>query len=320
MRRANPNVVTKATAVGMSANGSTGFKKWHNNGWTWVEPNGDVVYSLHRTKIVVAHADGSFSLNSGGWNTMTTIKSMNQALRRSPHGYRFSVHSENGGLIMLDRDRPGFKSRRFERDITYRPDDMEPSRVNPSRRKNTGDGEERVLYVHQADTMSDVRIYVWEFDPSATILYAERLKPGKWRVVLSPKKRSNPGPYDPRQSKWFHSARGSKARPKRGPLIQLEQGDYGYYLIRKVYRGSRGIVETKQTRPIRTDWDYPGVASTFGWQMPKGANGCRHSGSDGTVNCQTCGMKASRFIHSAQRFLDKIAHDNVVVEDPGYFD
>lgn len=139
------------------------------------------------------------------------------------------------------------------------------------------------------------------------------------------RERSNPGPMDAREARWWTSAGGSRKRPKRGWLITLESGDFGgTYIIRKGYRGSKGWTPSAgpardTTVLIQTDHDYPGVANTFGWTMPKGANGCRHDGTDGTVACRSCGMTASRFLESARRFLDGIQDRGVVVEDPGYF-
>lgn len=308
MPRTNPNHVLKSEARRIAAPGSSGFKRWRNNGWTWVEPNGDVVYSLHRTEIVVGHADGSITINNGGWNTVTTKRAINEALAKGPHGRRFRVHGEAGSMILLDHDRPGLKSRRFDRSITYRPDEMEPSRVNPSK---------PWVVRYRGFLKNIVRYFATEEE--ARLWVSKVGKPREARIS-----RENPGPYDPKQSRWFHSARGSKRHPKRGVLIQLEDAEFGNYIIRKGYRGSHGFVEAKGreedvTIYIQTDWDYPPVARTFGWQAPRGPGGCEHDGTDGTINCPDCGMKVGRFIDSARRFLDKIAHDNVVVEDPGYF-
>lgn len=82
--------------------------------------------------------------------------------------------------------------------------------------------------------------------------------------------------------------------------ITLEQGDFGTYLV---------VAEDGQDILIQTDFDYPGIASTFGWSP------CECGATDGTVDC---GHKsASQMIAKAQAFLD----DNIgeSVEDPGYF-
>jgi hypothetical protein len=114
------------------------------------------------------------------------------------------------------------------------------------------------------------------------------------------------------------------------------------------------VNEDGRTILVQTDWDYPGVASTFGWsirdvQKPLAArtlesaqtdldgidtvdeltalvsqcwdeeedNPCEHDRTDGTVDCE-CGVTTSEFIVSAQQWLDD--NDGAVVDDPGYFD
>lgn len=73
---------------------------------------------------------------------------------------------------------------------------------------------------------------------------------------------------------------------------------------------------------IQTDWDYPGTARTFGWDMTevqrpnREDDPCEHSNSDGTVDCP-CGVTAGQFIDAARQWLDD--HDGAQAEDPGYF-
>jgi len=95
---------------------------------------------------------------------------------------------------------------------------------------------------------------------------------------------------------------------------------------------------------IQTDWDWPGLASTFGWSVryvqrcaecgsePDSADGaethcddcdteypvCDHDGTDGTVDCPDCGVSASAFICAAGEYLD--GADGASADDPGYFD
>lgn len=103
---------------------------------------------------------------------------------------------------------------------------------------------------------------------------------------------------------------------------------------------------------IQTDWDYPGVAASFGWDItavqacnrrgcghvtteapdnrdtPDGevyicpecereADCCEHCGTDGTVDCE-CGVTATDFISAARDWLE--SNDGITVMDPGYFD
>jgi hypothetical protein len=73
--------------------------------------------------------------------------------------------------------------------------------------------------------------------------------------------------------------------------IRLEAGSFGWdYLIVNVDTGDDILVQT--------DWDYPGVASTFGW-------------GDYTDN-------PDEDIPAAQEFLDE--NIGAVMEDPGYFE
>jgi hypothetical protein len=102
--------------------------------------------------------------------------------------------------------------------------------------------------------------------------------------------------------------------------ITLENGDCGCYLI--VAEDGRDIL-------IQSDWDYPGIASTFGWVPCAGSlTGTDREScivdcecfryTDGTVKCSQCGKTASGFISEAGQFLD----DNIGAscDDPGYFD
>jgi hypothetical protein len=78
---------------------------------------------------------------------------------------------------------------------------------------------------------------------------------------------------------------------------------------------------TGLTLLVQTDWDYPALASDFGWNIREvqfdGTTGCDHSGSDGTVRCPNCSLTADAFIESARNFLlDSIGN---IAPDPGYF-
>lgn len=82
------------------------------------------------------------------------------------------------------------------------------------------------------------------------------------------------------------------------------------------------IAEDGRDLLVQTDWDWPGIARTFGWSPSRVKDAelfpeCEHQGSDGTVDCPTCGLKASRFIEAAREWIDD--HDGDETEDPGYF-
>lgn len=87
-------------------------------------------------------------------------------------------------------------------------------------------------------------------------------------------------------------------------MITLQAGKFGTYLL---------VPNDPQveSRLVQTDWDYPGVASTFGWSP------C-HPETDGTVDCPVCGKSVSELIQEAGEYLDEHIGDSV--EDPGYFD
>ena len=83
-------------------------------------------------------------------------------------------------------------------------------------------------------------------------------------------------------------------------MITLESSQFGNYLL---------VDEDGNDILIQTDWDFPGVASSFGF-VP-----CDCGDTDGTVDCAH--QTASDMIQAAADFLD----DNIgaKVEDPGYF-
>lgn len=80
---------------------------------------------------------------------------------------------------------------------------------------------------------------------------------------------------------------------------------------------------------VQTDYDYPGVASSFGWyigHVPAAGpavvdnvslRDCEHDGTDGTIDCPECGTDAFEFIAAAREFLDE--NIGATADDPGYF-
>ena len=91
--------------------------------------------------------------------------------------------------------------------------------------------------------------------------------------------------------------------------VTLQDGPFGTFLIEA--DDGRSVL-------VQTDWEYPSVARTFGWSIPASEDGCTHDGTDGTVDCRSCGMTASDMIGAAGEWLaDNIGAD---AEDPGYFD
>ena len=82
--------------------------------------------------------------------------------------------------------------------------------------------------------------------------------------------------------------------------ITLESGDCGTYLL---------VADDGEEILIQTDWDFPGIASTFGWSP------CHCGATDGTVDCPH--KTASAMISEAAQYLDD--HVGESVADPGYF-
>jgi len=78
-----------------------------------------------------------------------------------------------------------------------------------------------------------------------------------------------------------------------------------------------------RTLLIQTDWDYCGTARSFGWDMRTVQAGhagewdCSHDGTDGTVDCPHCPLKASAFMEAAHEWLRD--NDGATADDPGYF-
>lgn len=52
-------------------------RKLGNNTYLRRLPNDDLAVTLHETDIIILHRDGTFTLDSGGWHTVTTKQRMN---------------------------------------------------------------------------------------------------------------------------------------------------------------------------------------------------------------------------------------------------
>jgi hypothetical protein len=70
--------MTHADAVRM-VRGKTNktSRKIGNNTYGIIHDNGDVGIVLHSTEVVTIHADGTYTLRSGGWRTVTTKDRIN---------------------------------------------------------------------------------------------------------------------------------------------------------------------------------------------------------------------------------------------------
>lgn len=100
----------------------------------------------------------------------------------------------------------------------------------------------------------------------------------------------------------FRNGRGLPSPRFQTMTLTLSRGPGGlYYEV---------TAEDGRSQTVQTDWDYPGLASSFGF-VP-----CPECGAtDGTVDCPH--RKASDMIAAAADYLD--AHDGETIDDPGYF-
>ncbi len=70
-------------------------RKIGNNTFEITYENGDRAIRLHYTDVVTTHPDGSYTLDSGGWDTVTTKQRMNQYSNASvwQEGYTWYAQS-----------------------------------------------------------------------------------------------------------------------------------------------------------------------------------------------------------------------------------
>ena len=82
--------------------------------------------------------------------------------------------------------------------------------------------------------------------------------------------------------------------------ITLKDGPYWTFVLESAEGNSR---------LIQQDWDFPRIASAFGWTP------CWCGETDGTIECEH--RSVSEMIWEAYEFLNGRVGDTV--EDPGYF-
>jgi len=122
-----------------------------------------------------------------------------------------------------------------------------------------------------------------------------------------------------------------ESKPVPGTICVDTDSTYApcsYLICRVRPDGTYSTRDEANTVLVQTDWDYPALASTFGWRA--GNTGredpdtwedlpdCQcWQHTDGTVDCPACGKTAAEFITEAAEFLDSCSD---FVEDPGYFE
>ena len=94
--------------------------------------------------------------------------------------------------------------------------------------------------------------------------------------------------------------------------------DYGCYFLTPVNKRLAKQLEDATGNDsviFQTDWDFPGLARTMGWNGKVGRERCQHRSTDGTVTCTECGKTAGDFIAAATEWLDD--HCNQVFRGKG---
>lgn len=80
----------------------------HNTRVEWV-PGGDVAVRFHATRILTFHPDGSFTVNTGGYQTVTTKQRLNALMPAGYHihqkAYRWYISTPEGTFPYEDGDR-----------------------------------------------------------------------------------------------------------------------------------------------------------------------------------------------------------------------
>ena len=117
----------------------------------------------------------------------------------------------------------------------------------------------------------------------------------------------------------------TRNNPRNNPRIQLwrARGVPAYLVCMIDEETGTYLTDDKHSLLVQTDWDFPGLAESFGWslrsvQWPiEDSDHCDHDSTDGTIACPDCGMPVSRFIGAAQEYLDD--NNGKIVEDAGYF-
>ena len=84
--------------------------------------------------------------------------------------------------------------------------------------------------------------------------------------------------------------------------IQYKLHSWGAIEVFPVDRSAKSLL-------IPTDWDFPSLASSWGWEA------CECGATDGTIDCPH--RVADKMIPEAWEFLQE--HEGETIYDPGYF-
>jgi hypothetical protein len=89
----------------------------------YTDANGDTRYRFHETDIVIAHKDGTFTLNTGGWNTPTTKERISRYAPVRPYTVK--------GQLWLNSETPFFDG--VHVDAEGKPMGVEPFRKSDAK-------------------------------------------------------------------------------------------------------------------------------------------------------------------------------------------
>lgn len=92
-------------------------RKVANNTYLERRPSGDIAVKLHATDVVTYHDDGTFSLQTGGWYSVTTKERMNRFMPL------FDVASRRGQwkIYIRNREYNAWRAKEERHKIEYRP-------------------------------------------------------------------------------------------------------------------------------------------------------------------------------------------------------
>lgn len=102
----------------------------------------------------------------------------------------------------------------------------------------------------------------------------------------------------------------------------LLRGDFGTYELALVSKRATEKFKKEtgnETILFQTDFDFPGLARSLGWNGKIKKEKCSHSSTDGTVDCKNCNKKTTDFISAAQEWLDKNINRIFVGKGEEYF-
>ena len=92
-------MITYSEAADKVSRSRKGEPKIGHNTYLHEAGNGDIAVKFHWTDVITLHADGTYTLNTGGWGTVTTMRRL--------HEYGPArIYSEKGRLCIWNHDDP----------------------------------------------------------------------------------------------------------------------------------------------------------------------------------------------------------------------